>query len=122
MVRSNFTQVRMSKHGDTLQVTGTSDTAAGIRELHVAVAAPLPVDPLLPFQDLAPVDDQVVATLPGPVVAPWRIDVPITPGMFSRGDLVLLAGTAIHDEPTDGEPALETWIGATTVMASDDPK
>jgi len=121
MVRSNFTQARMSEDGSTLNVTGTSDGDAQITEMRVSVAAMGPVAPGAVGQDLAPLETQIEAVLPGPVPTPWTIDVPITPGMFSRGDIVLLAGGALHDPPTEGL-RFEAWIGCTTVMLHDDEK
>ena len=123
MVSSNFTQVRMSEDGKTLRVTGISDEDANISEIRVAVAAVKPIDPMAVGQDLAPIGEQIPGTVADPDVIPWNVDVPITPGMFSRGDMVLVAGTAVHVQPlAKGEPELETWLGCTTVMLQGDAK
>ena len=129
MVRSNFTTVRLSDDGATLHVTGTSQDVDEVRELRIAVAAPKEADPLNVGADLAPLEDQVVEAITGPIDNPWTVDVPIEPGMLGRGDVVALAGGAVCWKPqtTDGLPdggrlRFETWIGHTTVMSVSDAK
>ncbi|MDP1849188.1 MAG: hypothetical protein Q8K79_15465 [Solirubrobacteraceae bacterium] len=129
MVRSNFTTVRLSDDGATLSVTGVSRDVDEIRELRIAVAAPQEADPLNVGADLAPLDEQILEAVAGPIDNPWTVDVAIEPGMFARGDVVALAGGAVCWKPqtTDGAPdggrlRFETWIGHTTVLSVSDAK
>ncbi|MBA3748439.1 MAG: hypothetical protein H0W96_13245 [Solirubrobacterales bacterium] len=129
MIRSNFTQIRMSDDGATLHVNGITDAVGEILELRVTVAAPKPADPLLVGADLAPLAEQVEHAIAAPVTEPWTVDVPIEPGMFKRGDTVLLAGGTVRWTPArtqgvadGGRLTLETWIGCTTVMSDSDVK
>lgn len=119
MTKSNFTAVRLSKDGSTVEITGTSDPSADLSELQVAVTSPKPVDPKRPGEDLAPLGEQSVArpaiVLPGT----WTAEVANVGGRLKPGGMVLLAGTAVH---RTGDLGVETWIGCTTVLAGDDEK
>jgi hypothetical protein len=121
MLGSNFTGVRLSKDETTLEVSGTSDAAATVKAIHVAAAEPKPADPANPGLDLAPkVEDQSRGTLGTVAPAGWTVDVPITAGSYEVGDLVVLAGTAVHSSADPVE--LETWIGIRILLAHGEDK
>lgn len=129
MVRSNFTFVRMSDDGTTLRINGVSDAVDEILELRLAIAAPAPIDPKNLGSDLSPLAAQVEHAAAAPITEPWSFDVAITPGMFARGDMVLLSGGAlrwrpatIKGLPNGGQLELESWIGCTTVLLDSDGK
>jgi len=129
MLRSNFTTVRMSADGATLQVTGISDAGTELLELRITVASPKPPDPAKVGEDLAPLADQVEQAVAAPIEEPWTIAVPITPGMFERGDTVVLSGSALRWQPERANGiaegvhlTVESWIGCTTVMSESDAK
>jgi nitrogen fixation protein FixH len=119
MVSSNFGTVRLSPDGSKVQVSGRSDLLADMSTLQVAVTAPIPADEALAGADLAPRDQQEVAKATTPLEGQWTAEVANTGGRFKPGDLVLLAGTAIH---VTGDLGVETWIGCTTVLSHDAEK
>ena len=128
MVRSNFTFVRLSDDGTRLRVNGESEAVGEIRELQVAVAAPKPVDASSLGADLAPVAEQLSATLSGPVSSPWAALISVKPGTFERGDLVVIAGGELRAPAQSGAEhsperlELSTWVGCTTVLLESDAK
>lgn len=127
MVRSNFTFVRLNDDGTQLRVNGESEAVGEIRELQVAVAAPKSADASDLGADLAPVTEQLVGTLDGPISSPWAVLIPVEAGTFERGSLVVIAGGELR-APAAGDVGggddleLSTWVGCTTVMLQSDGK
>ena len=131
MVRSNFTLVRLSFDGATLEVEGVTEFDAGqpfsvdIIELKVAVAR-LPPEELLALDEPIPRDSQIFATLPGPIGESWTVQVPVEPGSFDSGNDVLIAGSTLSRRQA-GESGgtlleIDSWLGCARVRSSSEEK